>query len=124
MQEVRRIFRPEFLNRIDETIVFHALTKDEIYQITGLLLGELQKRAKEQMEITLKISSAVKKHISEKGFDEKYGARPLRRAVQNQVEDALAEEILSGRIHRGDTVHVGLKKGKIVFGAEAEKVAE
>ena len=124
MQEVRRIFRPEFLNRIDETIVFHALTKDEIYQITGLLLGELQKRAKEQMEITLKISSAVKKHISEKGFDEKYGARPLRRAVQNQVEDALAEEILSGRVHRGDTVHVGLKKGKIVFGSEAEKAAD
>lgn len=124
MQEVRRIFKPEFLNRIDETIVFHALTKDEIYQITGLLLGELQKRAKEQMEITLKISSAVKKHISEKGFDEKYGARPLRRAVQNQVEDALAEEILSGRVHRGDTVHVGLKKGKIVFGSEAEKAAD
>ena len=124
MQEVRRIFRPEFLNRIDETIVFHALTKDEIYQIAGLLLGELQKRAKEQMEIILKISPAVKKHISEKGFDEKYGARPLRRAVQNQVEDVLAEEILSGRVHRGDTVHVGLKKGKIVFGAEAEKTAD
>lgn len=124
MQEVRRIFRPEFLNRIDETIVFHALTKDEIYQIVGLLLGELQKRAKEQMEIILKISPAVKKHISEKGFDEKYGARPLRRAVQNQVEDVLAEEILSGRVHRGDTVHVGLKKGKIVFGAEAEKTAD
>ena len=124
MQEVRRIFRPEFLNRIDETIVFHALTKDEIYQIVGLLLGELQKRAKEQMEIILKISPAVKKHISEKGFDEKYGARPLRRAVQNQVEDVLAEEILSGRVHRGDTVHVGLKKGKIVFGTEAEKTAD
>ena len=124
MQEVRRIFKPEFLNRIDEMIVFHALTKDEIYQITGLLLGELQKRAREQLEITLKISPAVRKHISEKGFDEKYGARPLRRAVQNQIEDVLAEEILSGRVHRGDTVHVGLKKGKIVFGSETEKTAQ
>ena len=124
MQEVRRIFKPEFLNRIDEMIVFHALTKDEIYQITGLLLGELQKRAGEQLEITLKISPAVRKHISEKGFDEKYGARPLRRAVQNQIEDVLAEEILSGRVHRGDTVHVGLKKGKIVFGSETEKTAQ
>ena len=96
MQEVRRIFKPEFLNRIDEMIVFHALTKDEIYQITGLLLGELQKRAREQLEITLKISPAVRKHISEKGFDEKYGARPLRRAVQNQIEDVLAEEMAVG----------------------------
>ncbi len=82
MDEVKRMFKPEFLNRIDDTIVFHPLTKDEIYQITGLLLGELQKRAREQLEITLKISPAVRKHISEKGFDEKYGARPLRRAVQ------------------------------------------
>ncbi len=118
MEEVRRIFKPEFLNRIDETIVFHSLTKDEIFQITGLLLSELQKRCFEQLQITLKVSGAVKKHISEAGFDEKYGARPLRRAVQGQIEDALAEEILAGKIKVGDTVHVGLQKGKIVFQSE------
>lgn len=118
MEEVRRIFKPEFLNRIDETIVFHALTKEEIYQITGLLLSELEERCQKQMEITLKVSTAVKKEISEAGFDEKYGARPLRRAVQSRIEDALAEEILAGRAHRGDTVHVGVKKGKLTFEAE------
>ena len=115
MEEVRRIFKPEFLNRIDETIVFHSLTKDEIFQITGLLLSELQKRCTEQLQITLKVSGAVKKHISEAGFDDKYGARPLRRAVQSQIEDALAGEILDGKIKAGDTVHVGLQKGKITF---------
>ena len=118
MEEVRRIFKPEFLNRIDETIVFHSLTKDEIFQITGLLLSELQKRCKEQLQIILKVSGAVKKHISESGFDDKYGARPLRRAVQSQIEDALAEEILAGKVKAGDTVHVGLQKGKIVFVSE------
>ena len=112
------MIKPEFLNRIDETIVFHSLTKDEIFQITGLLLSELQKRCFEQLQITLKVSGAVKKHISEAGFDEKYGARPLRRAVQGQIEDALAEEILAGKIKVGDTVHVGLQKGKIVFQSE------
>ena len=115
MEEVRRIFKPEFLNRIDETIVFHSLTKDEIFQITGLLLSELQKRCEEQLQITLKVSGAVKKHISEAGFDDKYGARPLRRAVQSQIEDALAGEILEGKVKTGDTVHVGLQKGKITF---------
>ena len=101
MEEVRRIFKPEFLNRIDETIVFHSLTKDEIFQITGLLLSELQKRCEEQLQITLKVSGAVKKHISEAGFDDKYGARPLRRAVQSQIEDALAGEILEGKVRDG-----------------------
>lgn len=115
MEEVRRIFKPEFLNRIDETIVFHALTKDEIYSITGLLLSELQKRCKEQMEITLKVSTAVRKYISEAGYDSKYGARPLRRAVQSKIEDVLAEEILAGRVKAGDTVRVGLQKGRICF---------
>ena len=115
MEEVRRIFKPEFLNRIDETIVFHSLNEDHICSIAGLLLKELCLRCKEQMEITLKISPAVKQHIAKAGFDAKYGARPLRRAVQSQVEDALAEEILAGRVKAGDTVSVSCRKGKIVF---------
>ena len=115
MEEVRRIFKPEFLNRIDETIVFHSLNEDHICSIAGLLLKELCARCKEQMEITLKISPAVKQHIAKAGFDAKYGARPLRRAVQSQVEDALAEEILAGSVKAGDTVSVSCRKGKIVF---------
>ena len=115
MEEVKRIFKPEFLNRIDEMIVFHSLTEENVRSIAGLLLKELQERCKEQMEVTLKISPAVKLQIAKSGFDPKYGARPLRRAVQNQVEDALAEEILAGRVKAGDTVHVACRKGKILF---------
>jgi ATP-dependent Clp protease ATP-binding subunit ClpC len=115
MEEVRRIFKPEFLNRIDETIVFHSLNEEHIRSIAGLILKELQDRCASQMNITLKISSAVKQHIAKAGFDPKYGARPLRRAVQNQVEDMLAEEILSGRVKAGDTVTVSCHKDQIVF---------
>ena len=118
MEEVKRIFKPEFLNRIDETIVFHSLGEEEIRSIAGLLLGELQKRCKEQLDITLKISPAVKAHIAKAGFDPKYGARPLRRAVQNQVEDMLAEELLAGNISAGDTVTAGCRKDKITFTKE------
>ncbi len=124
MEEVRRIFKPEFLNRIDETIVFHSLTKENIYSITALLLAELKRRCADQMELTLKVSPAVKKSIAEAGFDEKYGARPLRRAVQSRIEDPLAEEILSGRVKAGDTVQVSLSRGKIVFrGGQEERKA-
>ena len=106
------------MNRIDETIVFHSLGEEEIRSIAGLLLGELQKRCKEQLDITLKISPAVKAHIAKAGFDPKYGARPLRRAVQNQVEDMLAEELLAGNISAGDTVTAGCRKDKITFTKE------
>ena len=115
MEEVRRIFKPEFLNRIDETIVFHALDEEHIREIAGLLIRELQGRCLEQMQITLKVSTAVKQHIAKAGFDPKYGARPLRRAVQNQIEDALAEEILAGRVKAGDTVQVSLRKDALIF---------
>lgn len=118
MEEVKRIFKPEFLNRIDETIVFHSLGEEEIRSIAGLLLGELQKRCREQLDITLKISPAVKQHIAKAGFDPKYGARPLRRAVQSQVEDLLAEEILAGNISSGDAVTAGCRKDKITFTKE------
>lgn len=118
MEEVRRIFKPEFLNRIDEIMVFHTLTKENIRQIVTILLSGLEKRCREQMNITLKVSTAVKNHLAEAGFDSKYGARPLRRAIQSQIEDALANEILEGRIHNGDTVHVRLKKKEILFATE------
>lgn len=118
MEEVRRIFKPEFLNRIDDIIVFHSLTKENICEIAGLLLGELQERCREQMNITLKVSPAVKAKVAEAGFDDKYGARPLRRAIQSQIEDMLAEEILAGRVRAGDTVNVSVSKGNYVFSSQ------
>ncbi len=118
LEEVRRIFKPEFLNRIDETIVFHQLDEAQIQSIAGLLIGELQKRCMEQLQITLKVNPSVRKLIAKEGFDAKYGARPLRRAVQSKIEDALAEEILAGRVRAGSTVHVSCRKGQIAFAQE------
>ncbi|MBQ0000869.1 MAG: ATP-dependent Clp protease ATP-binding subunit [Clostridiales bacterium] len=115
MEEVRRLFKPEFLNRIDEIIVFHALNKEHIKQIVTLFLKSLEKRCLEQMEITLKVSSSVRDHLAEAGFDSKYGARPLKRAIQTKIEDAMANEILEGKIKRGDQVHVSFAGGKISF---------
>lgn len=115
MEEVRRIFKPEFLNRIDETIVFHALTKEDMKQIVTLLAKTLVERCRTQMEIELHIRDSVKAYIVETAYDPKYGARPLRRMIQSKIEDALAEEILAGRIKRGNRVEVGLKKKEIVF---------
>ena len=115
MEEVRRIFKPEFLNRIDETIVFHALTKEDMKQIVTLLAKTLVERCRTQMEIELHIRDSVKAYMVETAYDPKYGARPLRRMIQSKIEDALAEEILAGRIKRGDRVEVGLKKKEIVF---------
>ena len=118
MGEIRRLFKPEFLNRIDDTIVFHSLSKDEIKKIVTLLLKDLKKRAKEQMGISLKVRPSVRDHIAEKGFDEKYGARPLKRAIQNDIEDELAENILSGNIKAGQTVVCTMKGNNIVFQSE------
>ncbi len=118
MGEIRRIFKPEFLNRIDDTIVFHSLSREEIKKIVTLLLKDLKKRAKEQMGITLKVRNSVRDHIAEKGFDEKYGARPLKRAIQSDIEDELAENILSGNIKAGQTVVCSMKANNIVFQSE------
>ena len=115
MEEVKRIFRPEFLNRIDEIIVFHALGKEHIKKIVALLFNELKKRCKNQMGIELKIRDSVKEYIAREGFDSKYGARPLKRAIQNKIEDALAEEILLGNIKSGDQVAVGMNKKDVKF---------
>ena len=120
MNEIKLVFRPEFLNRIDEIIVFHSLGSDEMKKITGLMCKEITKRAKEQLNITLTIRDSVKKHIVETGTDQKYGARPLRRAIQNQLEDALADAILSGEIKPGDHVEAGLHKKEIKFFVKVE----
>ncbi len=115
MEEVKRIFKPEFINRIDEIIVFHALNKDHMKEIVTLLSKKLVDRCKEQMNIELTIRDSVKKFIVEKGSDDKYGARPLRRAVQTYIEDAMAEEVLNGRIKNGDSVVVSMKNKEINF---------
>ena len=101
MEEVRRIFKPEFLNRIDEILVFHMLTKAEIRKIVTLLLKRLQAISKEQLDIELTVRDSVRDYLAETGYDARYGARPLKRAIQSKIEDAMAEEILEGRIHRG-----------------------
>jgi ATP-dependent Clp protease ATP-binding subunit ClpC len=115
MEEVRRLFKPEFLNRIDEIIVFHALNKEDIKKIVTLFVKGLEKRCQEQLDITLKVTNGVRDHLAETGYDNKYGARPLRRAIQTKLEDALANEILEGRISRGDSVTVSYAGGKIHF---------
>lgn len=121
MDEVKRIFRPEFLNRIDEIIVFHALTESELEKIVGLLCQDLIQRAKEQLDITLKIKSAAKKLIAEAGTDRKYGARPLKRALQAKLEDPLTEAILNGEIKRSDLVETGVSKNEIKFSVKETK---
>jgi ATP-dependent Clp protease ATP-binding subunit ClpC len=115
MEEVKRLFRPEFLNRIDETIVFHALDQEHMKKRVGLLCRDLTKRAKEQLDITIVIRDSVKKHIVEKGTNVKYGARPLRRAVQTELEDKIAEAILNGELTRGMEVEIGISKDDIKF---------
>ena len=115
MEEVRRIFKPEFLNRVDEILVFHMLDKQEIRQIVNILVKKLEKRCKEQLDIELVVRNSVKDYLAENGFDSKYGARPLKRAIQNKLEDRMAEEILAGKIHRGDRVIVSVSKKVIKF---------
>ncbi len=115
LEEIRRLFKPEFLNRIDDIIVFHSLTKENIADIVTLLCREISKRSKDQMGIQLKFAKSARDLIAKEGYDEKYGARPLKRALQTKVEDLLSEEILAGRVKAGDTVTVYEKDGKILF---------
>ena len=115
MEEVKRIFKPEFLNRIDETIVFRSLNKEDMKEIVTLMLQDLTKRCKSQMDITLKVQPSVKAYIVEKAYEPKYGARPLRRKIQSELEDKLAEAILDGKVKKADTVMVSVKKGAINF---------
>jgi ATP-dependent Clp protease ATP-binding subunit ClpC len=114
MEEVKRIFKPEFLNRIDETIVFRALNKDDMKKIIGIMVRDLQKRCKEQLQIDLVIREAAKESIVEKAYDRKYGARPLRRKLQDEVEDRLADALIRGEIHAKDRVIVTTKNKEII----------
>ena len=116
MEEVKRIFKPEFLNRIDETIVFRALNKDDMKKIIGIMVRDLQKRCKEQLQIDLVVREAAKESIVEKAYDRKYGARPLRRKLQDEVEDRLADALIRGEIHAKDRVIVTTKnKASVKF---------
>ena len=114
MEEVKRIFKPEFLNRIDETIVFRALNKDDMKKIIGIMVRDLQKRCKEQLQIDLVVREAAKESIVEKAYDRKYGARPLRRKLQDEVEDRLADALIRGEIHAKDRVIVTTKNKEII----------
>ncbi len=114
MEEVKHIFKPEFINRVDEMIVFHTLNKKDIHDITAIMIKNFAKRVKEQMEMELQISDEVTDYVAKKGFDKDYGARPIRRALQNEVEDLLAEAVLAGEVLRGDCVEItlSLEEGK------------
>ena len=115
MDEVKKLFKPEFINRIDEIMVFHQLNKDEMKEIVTLLSSNLTKRCKEQMDITLTLTPAVKQYIVDTYSDAKMGARPLKRGILTAIEDPLAEEILKGKVKQGDTVVVGYKDKEIKF---------
>lgn len=120
MDEVKRIFRPEFINRIDEIIVFHSLTRDNIKEIVGIMVKNIAKRSKSQMNISLEPTQEVLEHLAEVGYDEKYGARPLRRAIQTNVEDKLAEAILAGSIKEGDAVLIDYVDNEVILKAMSE----
>jgi len=121
MDEVKQLFKPEFLNRIDEIIVFHALNKEQMKKIVNLMCKELADRVEKQLNIKLTIRDSVKKEIVEKGTDLKYGARPLRRAMQNILEDKMADAILDGEIKSGTQVDVGMAKKEIKFMVKPDK---
>ena len=115
MDEVKRIFKPEFLNRIDEIIVFHPLNKDNMKEIVSIMLSVINKRAMQQMGIELDVDESGKEYLIDKGYDEKYGARPLRRAIQSLLEDSLAEKILDGTVIEGERVLVSKGENGLIF---------
>jgi ATP-dependent Clp protease ATP-binding subunit ClpC len=114
MNELRKIFRPEFINRVDEVVVFHSLSKKEVREIVDILLGDVQTRLAER-EIVLEVKPSTKEYLIDHGYDVKFGARPLRRVIQREIEDPLATEILKGRFGAGSHVIVGMRSGKISF---------
>lgn len=122
LEELKKTFRPEFLNRIDETVVFHSLSKEEIHAIVEIMSRAIVKRLKDQ-DIQVKITPAAVDVIGKAGFDPEYGARPIRRALQKEVEDRLSEALLGGEIHLGDQVTVGASKGKITLNVRLPKKA-
>ena len=123
MEEVKRLFKPEFLNRIDEIIVFHQLTKEHMKGIADIMLRGIEKRSKEQLGITLTVNEAAKDLLIDKGYDDKYGARPLRRTIQSLLEDKMAEEILDGKLKKGVNVEVDCEEGKLTFTVKKKAAA-
>jgi ATP-dependent Clp protease ATP-binding subunit ClpC len=117
MEELKKTFRPEFLNRIDDVIVFHSLKEEHLQEIVSLMVEELRKRLKEQ-DIDFKLTDEAKKHLAKEGFDPSYGARPLRRAIQKHIEDRLSEELLRGNIKKGDSVIIDYKDGHLTVEKE------
>ena len=115
MDEVKKLFRPEFLNRIDEMIVFHPLNQDHIKQIVSVMVEQLAKRIKQNMSISIEITESAKEYLAKEGFDQAYGARPLRRAIQSKIEDKMAEEILDGKIKEGDHIKIDLEENQLKF---------
>ena len=118
MDEVKRFFRPEFLNRLDSQIVFHALHMDHIIQIVDLMLNEVRKPMLEK-GLSLEVTQPAKEWLAKKGYDEEFGARPLRRVIQNYIEDPLAEEYLAGKYQLGDTITVDVQDDELLLTGEA-----
>ena len=114
IEELKRTFRPEFLNRIDEIIVFHALNRQHISAIIEIMLKELRQQLAEK-RIILEITDAAKELVADAGYDPDFGARPLRRAIQKMIENPLAELILQGKYNDGDTIHIDTKDGELTF---------
>jgi ATP-dependent Clp protease ATP-binding subunit ClpC len=114
LQEVKNFLRPEFLNRLDETIVFHALTQEDVNQIAALMLQAVADRLRER-GIALRVTQDAVAHLAQAGYDPAFGARPLRRTIQRAVEDALSEEILAGSVHLGDEVEAYVQDGELRF---------
>ena len=112
MEEVKRLFRPEFLNRIDEILVFHPISREDMGEILGIMLKGVRQRALSELNIRLSFDQGTKDYLIEKGFDARYGARPLRRTIQSYVEDQLAEQILEGRLQRDCSVRISLDRKK------------
>ena len=113
MDALKRAFKPEFLNRIDEIIVFHSLTRDDISRILDLQLADIERRLSDTHSLIIRLEESARDHFIRRGYQPKYGARPLKRLLQTELEDLLAEEILKGTINDGDTVYVSEKDGKI-----------
>ena len=115
MEDVKDMFRPEFLNRIDEIIVFHSLSKENVREIVEIMINNISKRTTESMNLSISADTEALDYLLDKGYDKVYGARPLRRTIQNEVEDLIADEYLSGKIKYGDSIELLMDDGKLIF---------
>jgi ATP-dependent Clp protease ATP-binding subunit ClpC len=120
---LRRAFRPEFLNRVDSTIIFRSLTKAEITDIVDILMDDVKERVVEH-DLVLELSQAGKEHLADAGYDPEYGARPLRRVIQNQIEDILSDGLLSGAFTPGGTIYIDASEGSLTFEQREREVPE